>query len=371
MSGTTNTPATPSAATPASGTNNLRSMLSSATGVARIGGLLFASNDAKNLYVDRYRESTSKYQNQIEFPTDLTNTSKHYISFWFQAYQKRSINNSPFLRSQGTIRLPMPDNLKDNTEVTYSTKSLNPIVGAALDILSQGSVSNITRTDSAMSTEVRAAAGNLATALGLATAIGRGAEAGGEVVNAAKAYTGVTQNPYQTVLFENPQFKTHSFTWKLIPSNAEESKKIKDIIRTFQFHMLPGVTTGAGVLFSFPSMVTVSLFPSSEYLYRFKPCVIDKVDIDYAPGGESSPSFYRNLPGAPTAISLKISLQEIEYWTNNDYETNTFNDTAALAAQETFRQQQTGIDQTTVQRNFSNENITNTLNQLLNIRGAD
>ena len=329
------------------------------------------ASDARNLYDSRYNRSRNMYQNQVEFPADLTSISKHYISFRFQAYQKRSINNAPFLRSEGTIRLPIPDNLKDNTEVTYNKTSLNPIVGASLELAASGNIADIQNVTAATA---GAAAQQTGTAVGATFLANRTGNAGA-IVNSLKAFSGITQNPYQTFLFENPQFKTHSFTWKLIPSNAAESEKIKNIIRTFQFHMLPGVLGGAGILFSFPSMVTVSLFPSSNYLYRFKPCVIDKVNIDYSPGGESSPSFYRGT-NAPTAVSIKIDFQEIEYWTNNDFETNTFDDNAALTAQNSFIDQQGSqtnqIDQAFNELKNSNitGDITTGLGQLFGFRGA-
>jgi hypothetical protein len=341
----TTTPVTPASGP---GAGSAAAAAASATPAGRIAqaavmgaGALFFAADARNLYVSRYNRSTGMYKEQKQFPKDLLSVSNHYISFLFQAYQKRSIDNPPFLRSEGKIRLPMPDNLKDNTEVAYDTKSLSPVVGATLDILSQGSISNITAEG------VGRAVTNLGTSTGTAMALNPGGPAA-ELANAVKAFTGVTQNPYQTVLFQNPEFKTHSFTWKFVPKNKEESDEIRDIIRTFQFHMLPGILAGAGVLFSFPSMVTVSLFPSSDYLYRFKPCVINKVDVDYAPGGESSPSFYFDT-NAPTAVSLKISLQEIEYWTNHDFESNKFDDNAAINAQNAFTSQQ-NINTTLVER---------------------
>ena len=87
------------------------------------------------------------------------------------------------------------------------------------------------------------------------------------------------------------------------------------------------MTSSNGLFFTFPSMVIVSLFPSSEFLYRFKPCVIESVDVNYAAG--SGPSFFKRSQ-APTAVTLSIQMQEIEYWTNNDFEASSFNDIAAI-----------------------------------------
>lgn len=279
-------------------------------------GAAFAINDAVNLYSTR-RDMAGQFQDQQEFPNDLTGITPFYMSFLFQTYEKRAIKNSAFLRSRGTIRLPIPDALKDTTSVTYGQTNLSSAIGAGLEAAAGLGPANSTLGGIASI----AGATIEGTALTVTTALA------GEAGKAAQAYYGITPNPYQTILFEKPNFKTHSFTWKLVPKDANESNTIRNIVRTFQYHMLPGVSDDIGLFFSFPSMVTVSLFPSSEFLYRFKPCVIDNVTVNYSPG--SSPSFYRGT-GAPTAVTITISLKEIEYFTNKDFSAEAFDDTTAL-----------------------------------------
>jgi len=291
-----------------------------ATGVAVGAGAYLAYGDAQNLYNSR-SEMANQFQQQSEFPSDLTTTTKFYMSFLFQEYVKRSINNSPFLRSKSTIRLPIPDNLKDNTSVSYSTPDMDPLVGAALE---QAAI-NREQTGSAISSLQSVADIGTSALKGVAAEFVQGLQD----TNAGKgirSYLGLTVNPYQTVLFERPNFKSHTFTWKLIPKNEIESGIVRDIITTFQYHSLPGISDGIGLIFSFPSMVTVSLHPSSEFLYRFKPAVVESISVNYAPG--SAPSFYRRTD-APTAVTITIQLKEIEYWTNRDYTSTRSNDTVA------------------------------------------
>ena len=300
-------------------------------GAVALGGA-FAIGDAASLYNSRMNMA-NQYQEQHEFPNDLTNITPFYMSFLFQTYEKRAIKDSAFLRSRGTIRLPIPDALKDTTAVTYGEKSLGLIAGAGLEQVSgreTGATIGGSTILSAIGSAITGAAQGAAVGgtVQLATAVGAGG-----AVDAVKAYTGVTTNPYQAILFEKPNFKSHSFTWKLVPKDYDESITIRDIIRTFQYHMLPGVSEGIGLFFSFPSMVTVSLFPSSEFLYRFKPCVIDNVTVNYSPG--STPSFYRGTNAAPTAVTITVSLKEIEYFTNKDYIGNSFDDAVAEGNQTT------------------------------------
>ena len=293
------------------------------TGAAIIAGGALAFGDAQNLYNSR-QTMANQFQQQSQFPADLTTTTKFYMSFLFQAYEKRSINNSPFLRSTGTIRLPIPEGLKDNMSVSYSAPDIGPFPGAALE---QAAI-NREQTGSALSSFQSGVDIAKAGLQGYATDFVRGLQDTG-AGNAVRSYLGMTINPYQAVLFERPQFKTHTFSWKLIPRNETESGTIRDIISTFQYHALPGISDKIGLIFSFPSMVTVSLYPSSEFLYRFKPAVIESISVNYAPG--SAPSFYRRT-NAPTAVTISIQLKEIEYWTNRDFTSDRSNDYRAEEA---------------------------------------
>ena len=289
-------------------------------------GTYLAFSDARDLYGQR-DQMASQFQQESIFPADLIqNNRSFYMSFQFQKYEKRAINNSPFLRSQGTVRLPIPNNLKDNMNVSYGSPSLGPAVGASLESITAAGQNQAFES---VSGTLGAAVNTGLTALGGAAG---GAIAGTGPGQAAQAYFGLAVNPYQTILFEKPEFKKHSFSWRMIPKNERESSVIRDIIRTFQYHMSPGVSgagaTAPGLFFSYPSMVTVSLYPSSEFLYRFKPCVLQSVSIDYAPG--SSPSFYKRTPAAPTVVNVTINLLEIEYWTNKDFTAQAFSDEYGL-----------------------------------------
>lgn len=297
-----------------------------AVGAAGVG---FAVRNAYDLYRSRLG-AAGQFQQQLQFPSDLIDPTagasgrSFYMSFTFMKYEKRSIQNSPFLRSEGTVRLPIPDGIRDNLSVTYTSPSLGPVVGAMLDSFSgsAGSANSETNTRSLFGITADTAVAGV-TGLG-ADILGNRTGAAGQ---AAQAYLGLAVNPYQTVLFEKPEFKTHNFSWKFMPRDEKESEEARNIYRTFQFHASPGVSESAGVFFSYPSMVVVSLFPSSEFLYRFKPCVIKSVNINYAAG--NNPSFFRRT-NAPTSMTFSIQLQEIEYWTNRDYSAASFDETAAI-----------------------------------------
>jgi hypothetical protein len=133
---------------------------------------------------------------------------------------------------------------------------------------------------------------------------------------------GLAQNPFLTVLFKSPNFKKHQFSWKLAPNNAQESNTIRDIVNTFKSNMLPAMAPNAGgTLLTYPNIAIISLYPDESFLYKFKPCVIESMDVNYAIGGQ--PSFFKGT-NAPTIVQISINLLEIEYWLKEDYEDNSF-----------------------------------------------
>lgn len=236
----------------------------------------------------------------LTFPSDLYSGTgnDYYMSLRFVKYIKRAITSRKEIEPYGSINLPIPNGLVESTQLHYDTKELGTVVGSFVESLT-GSAGD-PKTDAITAFAVEKAA----------------AFAGGNVLSGASAISGLAINPFLTVIFKNPSFKTHNFSWKLIPRNEHESYIIKRIIDTIKYHMLPGLASRSGVIFEYPEMLLVKLYPNDEYTYKFKPCIVKTFDVNYAPAG--GPSFYK-ISGAPTAVEIKLSLQEIEYFTKADY----------------------------------------------------
>ena len=154
-----------------------------------------------------------------------------------------------------------------------------------------------------------------------AEAAGLGAVTAGG--NLAAAMTGYIPNNFLTILFKSPVYKTHAMSFKLMPSNLEESLAIRDIIIKLNNIAAPGLGAG-GALFNFPYVVYPSYRPNADFLYKFKPCVITGISSDYNPG--RSPAFYTARRGdqkevnAPEAVTLTLELMEIEFWLRNQFD---------------------------------------------------
>lgn len=291
-----------------------------------------AGSDLYNLYRNT-TAAASAFDQNIVFPSDLDSVNEQrsaYCRLIFKRYVRRSIREQPRLQVESGMTLPLPVNdLKENQSVSYDTsQSLGPMVGAAADAATAafggGGVSPGDALRGLASGVAAQVYGNLnlpgrATNSTLGRALGL-QNVADQVRAGVSSITGTSINPFQTVTFKAPNFKKHTLNWKLIPKNAQESDKIRRIIGLFKYHSSPGISAGPGVFFSYPEILEIQLFPNDAYLYRFKPCVVESVSVNYAPNG---PSLYGET-GAPTAVEISVSLQEIEYWTKNDYTGDRF-----------------------------------------------
>lgn len=267
---------------------------------------------------------SQQFQESLTFPTDLIlGNDTPYITFKFEIYKKRSIYETvrtETVNQNGTIRLPVPRNLQDNFSVTYSQENLGPGIGALTNAVVEGSPrAALEQVPGGLALQfgeslLRRAANSQSGGL-LSLATGVAAEAGSSIYNAVQSVSGVTPNPFQTILFKNPNFKKHQFSWSFIPKEQQESEKLRKIVETFQYHMLPGISKTASIFFTYPGIVRIFLNPTSKYLYKFKPCVVESFSVNYAPNG---PAFYRKTV-APAALNVSITFQEVELWTKNDF----------------------------------------------------
>lgn len=302
---------------PAVGRLFRRNPVAGASAAAAGLGLLAAGTsliDASVLY-NNQREFASRFQEPIMFPLDLmrNNNNVPYISMQFEQYQRRSINEQPFYTDKIKIRLPIPENLVEQTTLDYPRQELGSAAGAAVE-----AASGITTSGSDLNSIIQRI-GTVTSGIGVSALRTVGSQIAKENAAIGEAavsvLSGISANPFQVILFKSPQFRTHTFSWKLIPTSLAESDELKKLIDTFKYHSLPGISRLGAVFFSYPEILKINFRPSDKYLYKFKPCVVTNVTVNYAP---NSPSFVRSS-SAPTAIQLSISLQEIEIMTKADF----------------------------------------------------
>ncbi len=163
------------------------------------------------------------------------------------------------------------------------------------------------------------------------SAFGRAGGAVGGVVDAAGRLLGFAPNNFRALTLTAPNFRTFSLEFRLFPKSIQESGMIQRMIVALKTGMHPPVGAAVGttnLIFSFPNVFYMYFNPGGEFLYRFKPCVIDAMQVNYQ-GDAPSPAFYRNNldTAIPEGVVIRMNCIELEVWTRDDFIAATNNNT--------------------------------------------
>lgn len=286
------------------------------TGGAIVGAGIVTTNGLKTSNDPNNVAGSTKFMGNYRFPLDLINSAtgkNSYMNISFQRYQRRSIFTAPIFKTYSGIQLPIPANLTDSQSVSWNTQGAPAAVGAAIENFLKDNPNSSTQGLSKLESLLDSGAAGI---------VGYGADKINKILgntNVAQGLSiaGMAINPFLSVLFQHPNFKTHQFTWELYPRNVDESNTLVAIIMSLKSNMLPALVPSTGGIFmSYPNLAWISLYPRQEYLYSFKPAALVTTTVDYAPNG---PSFFKNS-NAPTGIVLTLGFMEVEYWLKDDIE---------------------------------------------------
>ena len=296
---------------------------------------VIADRDGKRDLIDStgLSELKSKKPNNpfIVFPPDL---NEFYITLDFKDYRRPAPSVPAETETLFSISLPLPRTLDDRHGINYSNIETG-LVGA---IFGQGQNSaGGSDTDQLTEAGITAAAYIAKTGL-------NGFTISGEALTTIASQTlGVSLNPHMAVEFKGPSLRSHKMQWLLSPNNDKESETIRKITQLIRSAALPAFITNQKDgsanfnLLDLPMMCKMTLYPwgdESKFagtnrgendiykknMYTFKHCVIDTVNINYAP---NNLGFFRDESGgdnpAPSLVLLEISFMEIEYFTADDF----------------------------------------------------
>lgn len=250
----------------------------------------------------------------LRFPLDMP---KHVFNIGISSFNRIDFFSFSLIIGS-SIALPIPKQLVDNDMTTYEQEELKT-AGAAAQAATRGASAILSDPSEIGSQMLNAlSAGGL-----IASTLGQSAL--GQVMAGINSQLGQAPNQFLTVLLKGPAYKKHEFSWTLAPRNAAESEAIRNIILTLKRSMAVGKPTATGLgFFGAPAVFGLSFLKDTggsssnvnQYLYRFKPCVLENMSVNYTPS--SAPAFYAGT-GAPDAVELRLSFLEIEFWFREDY----------------------------------------------------
>ena len=283
-----------------------------------VGGGQFVNNPARAV---ASTSSTQQIDLQLQivasspayFPADLLNGANGFLmALQWADFKRESITAIATLPPSPSMYLPIPDALTDAQGVVYSSTELGPAVGGAMEVAAAAGV-GVKSAQDALNAMVNTS--DVLGAVGAEIATQLASKAGlGNALQAGLSLGGLAINPFMIVLFQQPAFRSFSFTWKLAPANADESATLKKMLNTMRNNMLPGLSPSTKALMTYPKVVTPVIKP--DIGVYFKPMVVENMSVAYAPG--ATPSFFRGTQ-QPTMVYLTLALKEIELWLANTY----------------------------------------------------
>lgn len=214
--------------------------------------------------------------------------------------------------------MPLPLQLVDNNHVDWGEMAVGTLPG----VLVNGGLALLHNNSTQGAGALAATAGGAA-ALGAAQATPLLSQG----VTAAESVLGVMPNQFVTMLMRGPTYKRHVFNWELSPTNADESNTLNQITTVFKNAMSPSFMQVASnipgpVLWAFPCIFRVAIYPNSGATYKFKPMVLESFVTNLTPGGRAA--FYVNETGVeganyPEGMQIQARFIELEYWTSGNF----------------------------------------------------
>ena len=130
----------------------------------------------------------------------------------------------------------------------------------------------------------------------------------------ARLRAGVARNPRTEMVFRSPTMRQLSLSWKLMPTNDQESETIFAMINKMRQHAYPSIgTTGKKMNMAFPDIFQVDFVNKSggkAKMIQFAKAYCTAINTTY---GSSGPAFFKG--GKPVEIDLTMTFQEAEIQT--------------------------------------------------------
>lgn len=287
---------------------------------------------------------STKNPSSFLFPSDLD--EDHYMLFKVMNERRLRKDARSDKKTKRVIALPIPGNLQVSYAAEYENAALGMLGAVTSGSLSQndvigglGSALNDVMNfgKSAMGDAVKgkmsdttaalgfgAAAGAVALKVGGAVATGvMGGDIIGGTIKGIGKRAGVAMNPHMAVIFQGVGFKEHSFNFKFIARNEQESRQIQAICKIFRYHMLPTYAYNK-LAFNYPDEFEIEFSTTvAPFLYNIGTCVLKSFNVSY--NGQGVPQFF-HATQAPIEVDIQLGFQEVHIETRETASGSGFGD---------------------------------------------
>jgi hypothetical protein len=270
-------------------------------------GNIVGASAAAETYVDAIQRASNSIlvdnKPTMQFPSHISD--KYFMAFKFRQYQRPSPETASKLAFKQAFALPLPKGIRESFEIDIgqeSTGMAGGVADAAQQYLASGDGEG--KAD---------ALGNAAKAI----VYGKLVQAAGDLGSVIGQAVGAVPNPHIQALFSGVPLRQHRFEWTFAPRNAKESGELMTMLKALKAFSLPSYSSLGTAALAYPFLCEPVIMingETSEWI-KFMPCLIQSVEINYAPQG--IPAFFED--GRPTFVEVSISMLETQIQTANDY----------------------------------------------------
>jgi len=127
-------------------------------------------------------------------------------------------------------------------------------------------------------------------------------------------------NPNMELLFNGPQLRSFTYTFRLTARSESETRIIRKIIRFFKQGMAVKKSPGGNLFLESPNVFDASFHSgynnNHPFLYKMKRSALTTFNVNYVPDGT-----YMTLPNkSMTAYEISLTLQELDPIYEDDYD---------------------------------------------------
>jgi hypothetical protein len=239
------------------------------------------------------------------FPNDDT-IDNNFTIITFYEYARGIPQQPPSQKSVASIVLPLPTNgLQDINNLQFADVN----VGGTLASLSNlGKAGNILE-GAAAAIGIKAARTGAGIAADLVGGNGENAK------NLAEMSVGAALNPNLGVAFKGVDLRSHSFSWRLVPKNRDESTTVLKIVQAFKKLSLPTKVAGSVYALNYPKVAEISFQPP---IVQFSELGLFVTDVTATFDGDGHPAFYQDT-GHPVVVDLTVKFKERGIITSESY----------------------------------------------------
>jgi hypothetical protein len=274
------------------------------------------------------KETRLSFPSELRYPRNLKLEHQDVIVFNMLKYEPRKANEggqgnlgtfgerSKFTtRTIGKVTLPIPAGISDTNSVDWGQQTITSAQKALADLATAGITgggAEAANTAGNQLNEVANSSGEIGQ--GLAAYFTKEAIGVSGILSRTQ---GAVQNPNMELLFQGPQLRPFTFTFKMSARNPDEAKDIRTIIRFFKQGMSPQKSQ-SNLFLKAPNTFKIQYKHRNNehsFINKIKECALQSFTINYTPEGQYA-TFY---DGAMVSYEMTMQFTELEPIFNEDY----------------------------------------------------